>query len=203
MPSINCDLWSWSSTGTVPSVEKPIGDYPHVVEKTNGERTLVVQDYTFGKYLGFLQVTFDATGKVVSYGGNPIILNSTVNEGNKPDTMIALYMYVMWLLQINLGKLFSLNHIACILNSNDLNFHFCAKLAWNIFGFQLLVYYFFQKSIYFSLLCALSDPTVKQVVDSMFVEIENSTKEVLGRTLVKMEGSRSVCRIRECNMGII
>ncbi|XP_078332927.1 snake venom 5'-nucleotidase-like isoform X1 [Crassostrea virginica] len=112
-------------TGAVPSVEKPIGDYPHVVEKTNGERTLVVQDYTFGKYLGFLQVTFDATGKVVSYGGNPIILNSTVNE----------------------------------------------------------------------------DPTVKQVVDSMFVEIENSTKEVLGRTLVKMEGSRSVCRIRECNMG--
>ena len=79
----------------MPSVEKPIGDYPHVVEKTNGERTLVVQDYTFGKYLGFLQVKFDATGKVVSYGGNPIILNSTVNEGNKPDTMIALYMYVM------------------------------------------------------------------------------------------------------------
>lgn len=112
-------------TGTAPSVEKPIGDYPHVVNKANGERTLVVQDYTFGKYLGFLQVQFDNTGKVVSYGGNPIILNNSTAE----------------------------------------------------------------------------DPTVKQVVDTMFLEIENSTKEVIGRALVKMEGSRSVCRLRECNMG--
>lgn len=47
-----------------------------------------------------------------------------------------------------------------------------------------------------------TDPTVKQVVDTMFLEIENSTKEVIGRALVKMEGSRSVCRLRECNMGI-
>lgn len=46
-----------------------------------------------------------------------------------------------------------------------------------------------------------TDPTVKQVVDTMFLEIENSTKEVIGRTLVKMEGSRSMCRLRECNMG--
>lgn len=112
-------------TGTAPSVEKPIGDYPHVVNKANGERTLVVQDYTFGKYLGFLQVQFDNAGKVVSYGGNPIILNNSVAK----------------------------------------------------------------------------DPNVKQVVDTMFLEIENSTKEVIGRSLVKMEGSRSVCRLRECNMG--
>lgn len=75
--------------GTAPSVEKPIGDYPHVVNKANGERTLVVQDYTFGKYLGFLQVQFDNTGKVVSYGGNPIILNNITAEGTKSHQMLT------------------------------------------------------------------------------------------------------------------
>lgn len=75
--------------GTAPSVEKPSGDYPHVVNKANGERTLVVQDYTFGKYLGFLQVQFDNTGKVVSYGGNPIILNNSTAEGTKSHQMLT------------------------------------------------------------------------------------------------------------------
>lgn len=43
-------------TGDPPSSEMPVGEYPWVVTKSNGERTLVVQDYAFGKYLGFLQV---------------------------------------------------------------------------------------------------------------------------------------------------
>jgi 5'-nucleotidase len=68
-------------SGTAPSVESPVGTYPHVIEKQNGERTLVVQDFAFGKYLGFLQVQFDNTGKITSYGGNPIILNSSVAKG--------------------------------------------------------------------------------------------------------------------------
>lgn len=76
--------------GTAPSVEKPIGEYPHVVNKANGERTLVVQDYTFGKYLGFLQVQFDNTGKVVSYGGNPILLNNSIAEGIKSHQMLTI-----------------------------------------------------------------------------------------------------------------
>ncbi|XP_048769296.1 5'-nucleotidase-like isoform X2 [Ostrea edulis] len=111
--------------GTKPSVETPDGDYPHVVRKPNGEVTLVVQDFAFGKYLGFLQVQFDDNGKVISHGGNPIILNSSI----------------------------------------------------------------------------VKDPTVMQVVDKFYMEIENATKEVIGRTLVKIEGKRDVCRLRECNMG--
>ncbi|XP_061195055.1 snake venom 5'-nucleotidase-like [Saccostrea echinata] len=111
--------------GTAPSVEKPVGEYPHVIEKSNGERTLVVQDYAFGKYLGFLQVEFDNNGKVVSFGGNPIILNNSVAKDTK----------------------------------------------------------------------------VQNIVDNLFLEIENATKKVIGRSLVKMEGNRAVCRLRECNMG--
>lgn len=40
----------------------------------------MVQDYAFGKYLGFLQVEFDDNGKVTNYGGNPILLNNSIAE---------------------------------------------------------------------------------------------------------------------------
>ncbi|XP_026050863.1 5'-nucleotidase-like [Carassius auratus] len=44
----------------------------------------VVQAYAFGKYLGFLKVTFDSSGNVVKSSGNPILLdNSTA-----PDPVI-------------------------------------------------------------------------------------------------------------------
>lgn len=69
--------------GIVFFVEKLIGDYFYVVNKVNGERMMVVQDYIFGKYLGFLQVQFDNMGKVVFYGGNLIIFNNSIVEGIK------------------------------------------------------------------------------------------------------------------------
>jgi hypothetical protein len=47
----------------------------------------------------------------------------------------------------------------------------------------------------------VSDPAVMDVVNRMYVEIENATKQVIGRTLVKMDGARIMCRLRECNMG--
>ena len=50
--------------GTAPSNEQPYGQYPLVVNP-NGrhqKNVLVVQAYTFGKYLGNLKVTFDSNG---------------------------------------------------------------------------------------------------------------------------------------------
>ena len=41
----------------------------------------MVQDYAFGKYLGCLQVKFDENGVVTEYGGNPILLNNSIPEG--------------------------------------------------------------------------------------------------------------------------
>lgn len=55
--------------------------YPTVVTQEGGGEVLVVQDYTFGKYLGFLEVSFDENGKIVMYGGNPILLNASVEKG--------------------------------------------------------------------------------------------------------------------------
>ncbi|XP_075747786.1 protein 5NUC isoform X1 [Rhipicephalus microplus] len=68
-------------TGEPPAKEdKPEGDYPYVVNRSDGSQALVVQDYRFGKYLGRLDVTFNSTGHVVGWGGNPILLNASVEE---------------------------------------------------------------------------------------------------------------------------
>lgn len=71
---------SFLYNGTAPSIERPEADYPTVVTRPNGTKALVVQAYAFGKYLGFLQVTFDDKGEVESWSGNPILLNSSVSQ---------------------------------------------------------------------------------------------------------------------------
>ncbi|CAL8314900.1 unnamed protein product [Merluccius merluccius] len=67
-------------TGTPPSEENPAGPYPFLVRSDDGRQVPVVQAYAFGKYLGFLKVTFDAAGNVLESKGNPILLNSSVPE---------------------------------------------------------------------------------------------------------------------------
>ncbi|KAH7963189.1 hypothetical protein HPB52_019941 [Rhipicephalus sanguineus] len=80
-------------TGTDhPKEDKPEGPYPYVVNRTDGSKALVVQDFRFGKYLGRLDVTFNSTGHVVSWGGNPVLLNVSVEEG--PIEYEALEKYI-------------------------------------------------------------------------------------------------------------
>lgn len=68
-------------TGDHPSSEVPAGPYPLMVQSDDGRLVPVVQAYAFGKYLGYLKVTFDSDGKVVKAIGNPILLNSNITEG--------------------------------------------------------------------------------------------------------------------------
>ncbi|XP_040062786.1 protein 5NUC-like [Ixodes scapularis] len=72
-----------------PPENTPEGDYPTLVDKTDGSRGLVVQAYCYGKYLGFLQVTFDGNGNVINGTGNPILLNSSVTEDENMTRVIA------------------------------------------------------------------------------------------------------------------
>ncbi|EDV20502.1 5'-nucleotidase [Trichoplax sp. H2] len=67
-------------TGTPPSNEIPLDSYPTVINPSydTNRKVLVVQDFYFGKYLGDLQTVFDDDGEVKSFGGNPILLNSSV-----------------------------------------------------------------------------------------------------------------------------
>lgn len=77
-------------TGTPPSTEIPSGPYPTVVssEENPEHKTLVVSDYSHGKYLGFLQVTFDRDGVISHYQGNPILLDSSIKEDK--DTLAEI-----------------------------------------------------------------------------------------------------------------
>lgn len=67
--------------GDDPSTEVSVDSYPTVITQAGGKRVPVVQAYAFGKYLGRLDVTFDARGEAVSWSGNPIILDNSVERG--------------------------------------------------------------------------------------------------------------------------
>ncbi|NWH72569.1 5NTD nucleotidase, partial [Piaya cayana] len=67
-------------TGIPPSTEKPAGPYPFMVDSDDGRKVPVVQAYAYGKYLGYLNVTFDKKGNVVEAVGNPILLDNSVPE---------------------------------------------------------------------------------------------------------------------------
>ncbi|KAG7508565.1 5-nucleotidase-like [Solea senegalensis] len=67
-------------SGKPPSSEVPAGPYPFMVKSDDGRQVPVVQAYAFGKYLGYLKVTFDEAGNVVRSSGNPILLDSNVPQ---------------------------------------------------------------------------------------------------------------------------
>ncbi|XP_048841062.1 5'-nucleotidase [Brienomyrus brachyistius] len=67
-------------TGVPPSKEVPEGAYPFLVKSDDGRNVPVVQAYAFGKYLGYLKVTFDNNGDVIRATGNPILLNSSIPQ---------------------------------------------------------------------------------------------------------------------------
>ncbi|KAG0238225.1 hypothetical protein BGW42_006505 [Actinomortierella wolfii] len=50
------------------------GPYPTVVKNLDGENTLIVQAYCWGRYIGHLDVVFNPEGKIVSWSGQPILV---------------------------------------------------------------------------------------------------------------------------------
>ena len=56
------------------------GPYPTVVTSPGGDTVLIVHAYEWGKYLGRLDVTFTADGKVESYSGAPIFIDESIAE---------------------------------------------------------------------------------------------------------------------------
>ncbi len=60
--------------------DKAKGPYPTVVESARGEPVLIVQDGSYGRYLGFLKVTFSADGVAQTWEGEPILLDANVEQ---------------------------------------------------------------------------------------------------------------------------
>nr|XP_033492065.1 snake venom 5'-nucleotidase-like [Epinephelus lanceolatus] len=80
-------------TGSPPSTEVPAGPYPLMVQSDDGRQVPVVQAYAFGKYLGYLKVTFDDKGNVVNRTGNPILLDSSIPQGKDTKTKSASLVF--------------------------------------------------------------------------------------------------------------
>ena len=75
-----------------------------MVDSDDGRKVPVVQAYAYGKYLGYLNVTFDKKGNVVEAVGNPILLDSSVPEG-------------MWTRHLNLPAALYYNSSVIMLNT--------------------------------------------------------------------------------------
>ncbi len=64
-----------------PSVEKPEGPYPTLVQQNGTGRTVpVVQAYAYTKYLGKFKMWFDKDGEMVKWEGAPMLLDSSVKQ---------------------------------------------------------------------------------------------------------------------------
>ncbi|CAK6956906.1 snake venom 5'-nucleotidase-like [Scomber scombrus] len=72
-------------TGNPPSTEVPAGPYPFMLKSNDGRNVPVVQAFAFGKYLGYLKVTFDKAGNVVKADGNHILMDSSIPQD--PDIL--------------------------------------------------------------------------------------------------------------------
>lgn len=75
----------WYFVGPFPSNDKPEGPYPTIVDH-GSSKTLVLQDYFAGKYLGFINVTFDSNNHMDSWEGLPILLDNSTKQGKEKQT---------------------------------------------------------------------------------------------------------------------
>ncbi|GIK72391.1 MAG: multifunctional 2',3'-cyclic-nucleotide 2'-phosphodiesterase/5'-nucleotidase/3'-nucleotidase [Chloroflexota bacterium] len=67
------------------TIEGASGPYPTVVDSPSGAPVLIVQAEAYGKYLGNLEVTFDADGVASAWQGEPLLLDASVAED--PDVL--------------------------------------------------------------------------------------------------------------------
>lgn len=66
--------------GKQPSNDVSEGPYPTIITN-KGRDVLVTQAFWAGKYLGFLNVTFNDEGDVSSWNGDPILLDNSTAQG--------------------------------------------------------------------------------------------------------------------------
>ena len=72
----------YNDKNKLPSVEKPLGDYPTIVKSQGGKNVDIVQAFAYTKYLGKIDLVINDDGEIESYDGNPLLLDSTYEKGN-------------------------------------------------------------------------------------------------------------------------
>lgn len=68
---------------------KSEGPYPTIVQNPDGNRSLLVAAWEWGKVLGRLKVTFDDAGAVQSWEGNPVPVTADIAEDDTSRRMVA------------------------------------------------------------------------------------------------------------------
>ncbi|ORY71380.1 5'-nucleotidase [Pseudomassariella vexata] len=61
-------------------MEDASGPYPTIEQNKDGDDVFIVTAYRWGEYLGYIDVTYDAEGKVLAYHGAPIHLTNTTEQ---------------------------------------------------------------------------------------------------------------------------
>lgn len=65
-----------------------VGPYPTIVDNKDGDEVFIVTAYRWGEYLGYIDVTYDADGKVLAYHGAPIHLTNTTEQDGELQAQI-------------------------------------------------------------------------------------------------------------------
>lgn len=79
---------SHTPVGNIPGTIAP---YPLVLQTPNGDPVLVTTDWEWGKFLGDINLVFDARGKLVSWAGKPIPVEAPVIPDPEILTKVARY----------------------------------------------------------------------------------------------------------------
>lgn len=69
-------------------MEDAEGKYPTIVDNEDGDEVFIVTAYRWGEYVGDIEVTYDAQGKIVAYHGAPIHITNTTKQDQGLQTQI-------------------------------------------------------------------------------------------------------------------
>ncbi|KAF2794299.1 Metallo-dependent phosphatase [Melanomma pulvis-pyrius CBS 109.77] len=64
-------------------MEDAEGKYPTITKNKDGEEVFIVTAYRWGEYVGYIDVTYDAQGKILAYHGAPIHMTNTTEQDAK------------------------------------------------------------------------------------------------------------------------
>lgn len=83
----NTFLWN----GVIPDTENPEGPYPMIVDQKSGKQVPAMQAYAYTKYLGKIHLVFNSNGDLISFDGNPILLDNSIPQD--PDVLAIVDSY--------------------------------------------------------------------------------------------------------------
>ncbi|XP_071379853.1 5'-nucleotidase-like isoform X2 [Centroberyx affinis] len=183
-------------TGSPPSTEVPAGPYPFMVRSNDGRNVPVVQAFAFGKYLGYLKVTFDKAGNVISAVGNPILMDSSIPQD--PDVLADVEKWKVNLAQystqyvgqtlVYLNGTFeecrfrecNLGNLVCDAMIHH-NIKYPDEVEWNHVG-----------------VCMLNSGTIRTAIDERYkngIHVEFDLRRPVGERVVAMDLLCTDCRV--------